>query len=38
MKEIWRDIDDFEGMYQVSNFGRIKSFKKGKETYFKTWS
>lgn len=23
--EIWRDVKDFEGFYQVSNFGRIKS-------------
>lgn len=26
MKEIWKDIENFEGLYQVSNFGRIKSF------------
>ena len=25
--EIWRDIDGYEGDYQVSNFGRVKSFK-----------
>lgn len=23
--EIWKDIEDFEGMYQVSNKGRVKS-------------
>lgn len=23
--EIWKDIDDFEGLYQVSNLGRIRS-------------
>lgn len=28
--EIWKDIKDFEGMYQVSNLGRVKSFKKDK--------
>ena len=27
--EEWRDIEDYEGLYQVSNFGRIKSFQKG---------
>ena len=27
--EIWRDIRGYEGDYQVSNFGRIKSFKNG---------
>ena len=25
MKEIWKDIKGYEGIYQVSNFGRIKS-------------
>jgi len=25
MKEIWRDIKGYEGLYQVSNFGRVKS-------------
>lgn len=29
-QEIWKDIDGFEGVYQVSNLGRIKSFKKEK--------
>lgn len=23
--EVWKDIQDYEGLYQVSNFGRIKS-------------
>lgn len=27
MGEIWKDIKGFEGMYQVSNFGRVRSFK-----------
>lgn len=26
--EIWKDIDGYEGLYQVSNLGRIKSFVK----------
>ena len=25
MQEIWKDIENFEGMYQVSNFGRVRS-------------
>lgn len=25
MKETWKDIPDYEGLYQVSNFGKIKS-------------
>ena len=28
--EEWRDIIGYEGLYQVSNFGRIKSFHKNK--------
>lgn len=25
MKEIWKDVNGYEGLYQVSNFGRVKS-------------
>lgn len=28
MEEIWRDIKGYEGLYQVSNFGRVKSLKR----------
>lgn len=28
MKEIWKDIKNYEGLYQVSNLGRIKSLTK----------
>lgn len=27
-EEIWKDIPNFEGIYQVSSLGRLKSFKK----------
>ena len=30
-KEIWKDIKDYEGIYQVSNLGRVKSLKHSKE-------
>ena len=30
MKEIWKDIKGYEGMYQVSNLGRVRSLKYGK--------
>lgn len=30
MQEEWRDIVGFEGLYQVSNLGRVKSFKRCK--------
>lgn len=26
--EVWKDIPDYEGLYQVSNLGRIKSLKR----------
>ena len=25
MKEVWKDIPEFEGYYQVSNLGRVRS-------------
>jgi hypothetical protein len=28
MEEIWKDITGYEGLYQVSNLGRIKSLKR----------
>lgn len=28
MQEVWKDINGFEGVYQISNLGRLKSFKK----------
>lgn len=28
MQEIWKDIEGYEGLYQISNFGRVKSFQK----------
>ena len=27
MNEEWRDIEGYEGLYQVSNLGRVKSLK-----------
>lgn len=35
MKEIWKDIKDYEGHYQVSNLSRVKSIKFGKEIIMK---
>ena len=34
-KEIWKDIVGYEGLYQVSNLGRVKSLKYGKEKILK---
>lgn len=28
LKEVWTDIKDYEGLYQVSNYGRVKSLAK----------
>lgn len=30
MKEIWKDVVGYEGMYQVSNLGRVKTLKFGR--------
>lgn len=31
MEEVWKNIEGYEGLYQVSNMGRVKSLKWGKE-------
>lgn len=31
MKEIWKDIPGYEGLYQVSNLGRVKSLERYKD-------
>ena len=36
--EIWKDIDGYEGLYQVSSLGRIKSYKCKKEKILKLGS
>jgi hypothetical protein len=33
--EVWKDIKDYEGLYQISNLGRIKSLKCHKEMILK---
>lgn len=35
MAEIWRDVVGYEGLYQVSNLGRVKSFQRGKPRILK---
>lgn len=35
MTEIWKDIEGFNGLYQVSTLGRVKKSYKGKETILK---
>lgn len=31
MQEIWKDIKGYEGLYQISNMGRVKRFKRKEE-------
>ena len=33
MKELWKDIEEFEGYYEVSNMGNVRS----KDRYFHNW-
>ena len=33
MQEEWRDIKGYEGRYQVSNLGRVRSLKNSKGSY-----
>lgn len=35
MEEIWKDIENFSGIYQVSNLGRVKSLYFNKEKILK---
>ena len=35
MKEIWKDIKGYDGDYQVSNLGKVKSLKKDREKILK---
>ena len=32
-KEIWKDIPEYEGLYQASNLGRVRSLDRVKEYY-----
>lgn len=27
--EIWKDVENYEGLYKISNYGRVKVLKKG---------
>lgn len=33
MKEVWKNIDGYNGMYQVSNLGRVRSFKSNRSKH-----
>ena len=33
--ETWKDIDGYEGLYQVSNLGRVKSVERWHKTKIK---
>ena len=34
-KEIWKDIPEYDGLYRVSNLGRVKSLKFGRDKMLK---
>lgn len=36
--EIWKDIKGYEGLYQVSNLGRVKSLERYKKTKYESFS
>lgn len=33
MEELWKDVSGYEGIYQISNFGKLRSFINGKVRY-----
>ena len=35
MQEIWKNIDGYAGLYQISNFGNLKSIKNGNNKLIK---
>ena len=37
LDEIWRDIEGYEGMYQISNYGRVKSFRRNEVKILKPY-
>nr|MDF9460654.1 NUMOD4 domain-containing protein [Lactobacillus amylovorus] len=37
MKEIWKDIQGYEGRYQVSNLGRVRSLDRYSWNGYKYW-
>ena len=37
IKEVWKDIPNYKGLYQISNYGRVKSLRYGKEKILKSW-
>lgn len=37
MKEIWKNIKNYEGLYQISNFGNVKSLHKIPNIILKTY-
>lgn len=36
MEEVWKDIENYEGLYQVNNFGQVRSVKRN--IILKGWS
>lgn len=36
-EEEWRVVIDYEGLYEVSNHGKVRSFCRGKNLILKSW-
>lgn len=36
LNEFWKDIEGFEGLYQISNYGRVKSLPRNTNNQFRT--
>lgn len=37
MEEVWKEIEGYEGLYEISSHGRVKSKKKSEERFLKPW-
>lgn len=37
-KEMWKPVKNFECLYEISNYGRVKSLKQEKEKILKLWT
>jgi hypothetical protein len=37
-EEVWKDVDGFNGVYQISTEGRVRSFKRNTPAFLKAWN
>jgi hypothetical protein len=36
IEEIWKDVPNYEGLYQVSNLGNVKSVRRNRKNFIRT--